>query len=106
MECRKEAAPMMVRDGATLMRGAGRREGGKRIGGGAGLMAGRSRRMERKCRCGTKVDRRSGKVDARQREKDGVLENCFLSCRERFRVKWLSKAWRVVVIFPLRQQLG
>jgi hypothetical protein len=30
MECRKEAAPMMVRDGATLMRGGGRKEGGKK----------------------------------------------------------------------------
>ncbi len=34
---------MMVRDGATLMRGGGRKEGGKRIGGGAELQAGRSR---------------------------------------------------------------
>jgi len=43
MECKKEAAPMMVRDGATLMRGAGRKEGGKRTWGGAKLIAGRSR---------------------------------------------------------------
>jgi len=43
MECRKEAAPMMVRDGAALMRGGGRKEGGKRTGGGAKLQAGRSR---------------------------------------------------------------
>jgi hypothetical protein len=34
---------MMVRDGAALMRGGGRKEGGKRTGGGAKLQAGRSR---------------------------------------------------------------
>jgi hypothetical protein len=34
MECRKEAAQMMVRHGAVLMRGGGRKEGGKRTEGG------------------------------------------------------------------------
>jgi len=77
MECRKEAVPMMVRDGATLMRGAGRKEGGKRTWGGAELIAGRSRRIQRQCRYGTEADRRSRKADVRQREGDGVLENCF-----------------------------
>jgi hypothetical protein len=34
MECKKEATRMMVRDGAVLMRGGGRKEGGKRTEGG------------------------------------------------------------------------
>jgi len=40
MECRKEAARMMVRNGAILMRGGGRNEGGKRTKGCGGVMAG------------------------------------------------------------------
>jgi hypothetical protein len=40
MECRKEAARMMVRHGAVLMTGGGRKEGGKRIEGGGELIAG------------------------------------------------------------------
>jgi hypothetical protein len=39
MECRKEAARMMVRHGAVLMRGGGRKEGGKRTEGGGELIA-------------------------------------------------------------------
>jgi hypothetical protein len=39
MECRKEAARMMVRDGTVLMRGGGRNEGGKRTESGGGLIA-------------------------------------------------------------------
>jgi hypothetical protein len=57
MECRKEAAPMMVRDGAALMRGGGRKEGGKRTGGGAEMIAGRSRRIHGQCRGETEVER-------------------------------------------------
>jgi hypothetical protein len=34
MECKKEAARMMGRHGAVLMRGGGRKEGGKRTEGG------------------------------------------------------------------------
>jgi hypothetical protein len=34
---------MMVRDGAALMRGGGRKEGGKRTWGGVELQVGRSR---------------------------------------------------------------
>jgi len=41
MECRKKAARMMVRDGAVLMRGGGRNEGGKRTKSGGGLIAGK-----------------------------------------------------------------
>jgi hypothetical protein len=33
MEYREEAAPMMRRDGALLMRGGGRKKGGERTGG-------------------------------------------------------------------------
>jgi len=33
MEYREEAAPMMLRDGAPLMRGGGRKKGGVRTGG-------------------------------------------------------------------------
>jgi hypothetical protein len=40
MECRKEAARMMVRHGAVLMRGGGRKEGGKRTEGGGELIVG------------------------------------------------------------------
>jgi hypothetical protein len=39
MECRKEAAQMMVRHGAVLMRGSGRKKGGKRTEGGGELIA-------------------------------------------------------------------
>ncbi len=39
MECRKEAARMMVRNGAALMREGGRNEGGKKTEGGGGLIA-------------------------------------------------------------------
>jgi hypothetical protein len=39
MECRKEAARMMVRHGAILTRGGGRKEGGKRTEGGGELIA-------------------------------------------------------------------
>jgi hypothetical protein len=39
MECRKEAARMMVRDGTVLMRGGGRTEGGKRTESGGGVIA-------------------------------------------------------------------
>jgi hypothetical protein len=39
MECKKEAARMMVRHGAVLMRGGGRKEGGKRTEGGGELIA-------------------------------------------------------------------
>jgi len=54
MECRKEAAQMMVRHGAVLMRGGGRKEGGKRTKGGGELIAARgSKRMNRQCRCET-----------------------------------------------------
>jgi len=45
MECRKEAARMMVRDGAVLMRGGGRKEGGRRIEGG-GEALGKMRKIE------------------------------------------------------------
>jgi hypothetical protein len=38
MECRKEAARMMVRHGAVLMRGGGRKEGSKRTKGGGELI--------------------------------------------------------------------
>ncbi len=38
MECRKEAVRMMVRHGAVLMRGGGRKEGGKRTEGGGELI--------------------------------------------------------------------
>jgi hypothetical protein len=41
MECRKEAARMMVRDGAVLMRGGGRNKNGKRTESGGGVMAGK-----------------------------------------------------------------
>jgi hypothetical protein len=51
MEYRKEAAPMMVRDGAVLMRGGGRKEGGKRMRGGGELIAVRSRRIHQQGRC-------------------------------------------------------
>jgi len=40
MECRKEAARMMVRNGAVLMRGGGRNEGGRRTEGCGGVMVG------------------------------------------------------------------
>jgi hypothetical protein len=43
MEYKKEAAPMMVRDGAVLMRGGGKKEGGKRTRGGGELIAVRTR---------------------------------------------------------------
>jgi hypothetical protein len=40
MECRKEAARMMVRDGTVLMRGGGRNEGRKRTESGGGVITG------------------------------------------------------------------
>ncbi len=43
MEYREEAALTMLRDGALLMRGGGRKKGGKRTGGRGELIAGRSR---------------------------------------------------------------
>jgi len=39
MECKKEAARMMVMNGAVLMKEGGRNEGGKRTEGGGGLIA-------------------------------------------------------------------
>jgi hypothetical protein len=39
MECRKEVARMMVRNGVVLMREGGRNEGGKKTEGGGGLIA-------------------------------------------------------------------
>jgi len=41
MECRKEAARMMVRDGVVLMRGGGRNKGRKRTESGGGVIAGK-----------------------------------------------------------------
>ncbi len=41
MECRKKVARMMVRDGAVLMKGGGRNEGGKRTESGSGLIVGK-----------------------------------------------------------------
>jgi hypothetical protein len=60
MECRKEAARMMVRHGVVLMKGGGRKEGGKRTEGGVELIAAGG------------PDESTGNVDARQVE----------SCRE------------------------
>ncbi len=59
---------MMVRDGAALMKGGGRKKGDKRTGGGAELIAERSRRIHWQCRCETEADRRSGKADVRKEE--------------------------------------
>jgi hypothetical protein len=50
MEYREKAVPMMLKDGALLMRGGGRKERGKRTGGGSELIAARSRRNDQKCK--------------------------------------------------------
>jgi len=56
MEYREEAALMMLRDGALLMRGGGRKKDGARTGGRSELMTGRSKRDHRQGECGTEGD--------------------------------------------------
>ncbi len=60
MEYREEATPMMLRDGALLMKGGGRKKGGERTGGRGELMAGRSRGHQKKGRWETGKDGRRG----------------------------------------------
>ncbi len=71
MEYREEAAPMMLRDGALLMRGGGRKKGGERTGGRGELKREGPKEI---------ISRADGRQKDGQRGDRGCRELIFWSC--------------------------